>query len=127
MNMMSESQNNIDSSPNPAVNNMRRAEVDGGIALDELPVGAVLEADTQHRTYRLENRGDGKVLISGHPEYCPEPVLVEYYGATDGTQLLKFWLVEPGLRMEFRHPAFGLLKTSKVRAIRELAPAGSVM
>jgi hypothetical protein len=122
---MSGSMNNEDSNLNPAVANIQRPEGDNSIALDEMPVGAVLEADTQHRTYRLENKGDGKVLISGHPQYCPEPVVVEYYGATDGSQLLKFWLIEPGLRMEFRHPAFGLLKTSRVRGVRELTPVAA--
>jgi hypothetical protein len=32
-----------------------------GIDLDELPVGAVLEIETSHHTYLLENRGEGRL------------------------------------------------------------------
>ena len=43
-----------------------------GVMLNELPLGTVLEAQTKHHTYHLENRGEGNVLISGHPTYCPQ-------------------------------------------------------
>ena len=92
------------------------------VALDELPVGAVLEVETGHSTYRIENRGEGKALISGHPDYCPEPVLVDFHGAV-GPSSLKMWLIEPELKMEFRHPDFGVVRTSRVRRIRQLKVA----
>ena len=53
-----------------------QSEIEGGVSLDELPVGAVLDVQTANTLYRIENRGDGEVLISGHPEICPTPVLV---------------------------------------------------
>jgi len=90
------------------------------VAVDELPVGALLEVETGHSTYRLENRGDGKVLISGHPTYCPEPTLVDLHGSVGGAALLKMWLIEPGLKMEFQHPTFGVVRTSRVRAVRRI-------
>jgi len=98
-----------------------------GVMLNELPLGTVLEAQTKHHTYHLENRGEGNVLISGHPTYCPEPVLVQFYRAGEGSPMFKFLRVVPGLRMEFRHPTFGLVSTSPVREIREVAPTKSVM
>jgi len=96
-----------------------QAERSQSVALDELPVGAVVEVETGHSTYRLENRGEGKALISGHPTYCPEPVLVDFHGAV-GPSTLKMWLIEPDLKMEFRHPDFGVVRTSKVRKIRQV-------
>lgn len=93
-----------------------------GVAVDELPVGAVLEVATGHSTYLVENRGEGKVLISGHPTYCPEPVLVDLHGSVGGVSLLKIWFIEPGSKMEFQHPTFGVVRTSRVRSVRELKP-----
>ena len=61
-----------------------------GVMLNELPLGTVLEAQTKHHTYHLENRGKGNVLISGHPTYCPEPVLVQFYRAGEGSPMFKF-------------------------------------
>jgi len=90
------------------------------LALDELPSGAVIEAETGHHTYRIENLGQGEVLISGHPVYCPEPVQVEFYGSIDRTGAIKMWSIGPGMKMEFQHPQFGPVQTSRVRAVREV-------
>ena len=161
------------------------SEIHGGVELSELAPGAVVEVTTRHHTYTLENRGDGDVLICGHPMYCPEPVLVRFHGSTWGTPLIRRrffgvflrWLVHPRapiepnaianpathhlgkrrlanlrvdipqrhldrairlqqfpvprrrfigreMRMEFRHPVFGVLLTSHVSEIRELPPSG---
>jgi hypothetical protein len=90
-----------------------------GVDLCDLPLGAVLEVETGHHTYRVENRGDGKVLIAGHPRYCPEPVLVDLHGSVGEGSLLKLWFIGRGMRMEFVHPQFGAVWTSRIREIRE--------
>jgi hypothetical protein len=95
------------------------SEIEGGVTLDELPVGAVLDVQTANTLYRLENRGDGEVLISGHPEICPEPVLVNFHGSTWGTPMLKVRFIGREMRMEFFHPEKGIVRTSRVRDIRE--------
>jgi hypothetical protein len=99
------------------------AAVSNGVDIDALAIGARLEIETGHTTYRLENRGEGKVLISGHAEYCPEPILVDFQGSVGGSAVLKMWRIEPGLKMAFRHPKLGMVRTSRVRSIRELQPA----
>ena len=95
------------------------SEIEGGVSLDELPVGAVLDVQTSNTLYRIENRGDGEVLISGHPEICPTPVLVNFYGSTWGTPLLKLRFIGRDMRMEFFHPERGIVRTSRVREIHE--------
>jgi hypothetical protein len=95
----------------------------GAVNIDELAIGATLEIETGHTTYRMENRGHGQVLISGHPEYCPEPLLVDFQGSVGGPALLKAWHIEPGMKMAFQHPKFGTVRTSRVRSIRRLVPA----
>jgi hypothetical protein len=109
---------NFDSAINRAI---CQSEAEGGVSLNDLEVGAVLEVETGGHTYRIENRGEGKVLISGHPEYCPEPVLADLHGSTWGTGLIKMRFIGRGMRMEFEHPTSGLIWTSRVKAIREVS------
>jgi hypothetical protein len=94
-----------------------------GVSLDDLAVGAIIEVVTGHHTYRMENRGRGEVLISGHPVYCPEPVQVELYGSIGESHEIKMWFIGPGMRLEFRHPVFGVVQTSRVREIHQLTAA----
>jgi hypothetical protein len=96
-----------------------QSEIEGGVSLDELPVGAVLDVQTSNNLYRIEHRGDGEVLISGHPEICPEPVLVNFHGSTWGTPMLKIRFIGRDMRMEFFHPERGIVRTSRVREIQE--------
>ena len=100
-----------------------QSEIEGGVGLDELPIGAVLDVQTANTLYRIENRGDGEVLISGHPEICPEPVLVSFHGSTWGTPMLKLRFIGRDMRMEFHHPEKGVVRTSRVREIHEQTAA----
>jgi hypothetical protein len=96
-------------------------DTEDGIYLDELPVGAMLDIETDHHNYRVENRGDGRALISGHPVYCPEAVLVDLHGSTAwGGAILKMRFIGRGMRLEFHHPVRGVISTSRVRDIHEL-------
>jgi len=42
----------------------------------------VLKIQKQHHDYMAVTLSANSVLISGHPEYCPEPVLVAIAGST---------------------------------------------
>ena len=96
-----------------------QSEIEGGVSLDRLPIGAVLEVQTRNRIYTVENLGDGDVLLSGHPDYCPEPTPVRFQGSTWGRSLVKFHFLGRGMHLEFRHPALGVIRTSRVEEIRE--------
>lgn len=109
---------NFDDSINRAI---CQSEIEGGVHMDELPIGTVLNVQTANTLYQLENRGDGEVLISGHPEICPDPVLVNFHGSTWGSAMLKMGFVGREMSLEFRHPEKGLVRTSRVREIRELS------
>ena len=39
-----------------------------------LPPGSLLDVETKNRHYHIECLGGGDIRISGHPDYCPEPV-----------------------------------------------------
>lgn len=95
----------------------------GGVNLAELPMGATLEVKTAHRTYLVEKCENDEIRISGHPKYCPEPVLVHYFGATDDTPMLQSGSIAPGMQMEFWHPTLGMIRTSRVQELQQLFPS----
>jgi hypothetical protein len=98
--------------------NIVQSEIEGGVYLDDLSEGAVLEVETQNRWYTIVIRGRGKELISGHPQYCPDPVPVSIAGSTWGGSMLKLRFIGRGMRLEFRHPVYRTIITSRIVDIR---------
>ncbi len=94
--------------------NIIQSEVEGGVYLRDLPPGAVLAIETQNRFYTLVTLEDEAVLLSGHPEFCPEPVVVRIQGSTWGGSMLKAKFVGRGMRLEFVHPVHHTVITSRV-------------
>jgi hypothetical protein len=99
--------------------NVIRSEIEGGVHLRDLAPGAVLEVRTCQRRYTIVNQGGGDALISGHPEYCPSPVLVKIHGSTWGGSMLKEQFIGRGMHLEFRHPNFLPITTSRILEVRE--------
>lgn len=98
--------------------NFIESEIEGGIYLDNMPVGHFLEIETQNRIYTIERREDG-FYISGHPEFCPEPVKVEIRGSTWGGSIIKAGFIGRGMHLEFTHPEFKTVTTSIIKEIKE--------
>jgi len=102
--------------------NIAQSEVEGGVRLEALPRGCRLEVQTQHRRYTVINCGDGWVLISGHPEYCPSPLLVRILGSNWGGSMLKMRFIGRSMHLEFKHPEYRTpIITSRILEIREAA------
>ena len=106
-----------------AVNcNIIGSEIEGGVFLDQLQPQCVLQIQTQNRCYTAVMLGGSQALISGHPEYCPQPTLVAIAGSTWGGSMLKRRFVGRGMRVEFCHPEYSKpIVTSRVQEIRECA------
>ena len=98
--------------------NIVQSEIEGGVHLDDLSEGAILEVETQHHGYRIVNCSGGKTLISGHPKFCPEPVVVRIAGSTWGGSMLKARFIGRGMHLEFQHPTYHRIVTSLVVDIR---------
>jgi len=98
--------------------NIAQAEIEGGVYLDGLCEGAMLIVETQHHAYTIVVRGRGRDLISGHPKYCPDLVPVRIEGSTWGGSMLKARFIGRGMQLEFRHPAFRTILTSRIVNIR---------
>jgi hypothetical protein len=71
----------------------------------ELPVGSLLEVETRNRHYRIECLGGGAVRISGHPDYCPAPVV---------GRILESGLIERGRHLHLILEDHRPLTTSRV-------------
>jgi hypothetical protein len=100
--------------------NIVGSEVEGGVFLEDLPPSTVLRIYTQHRCYTAVMLGGSQALISGHPEYCPQPVPVAISGSTWGGSMLKMHFVGRGMHLEFHHPEYRTpIVTSLVQDIHE--------
>ncbi len=99
--------------------NIIRSEIEGGVYLRDLPEPATVEVETQNRWYTMVVRHDGSAWIWGHPEFCPEPVLVRITGSNWGGSMLKTAYLGRGMHLEFRHPNYeGPIVTSPIVDIR---------
>ena len=97
-----------------------QSEIEGGVFLSDLPPSTVLEIQTMHHCYRAVMLGGCEALLSGHPEFCPEPVQVAISGSTWGGSMLKLQFVGRGMHLEFRHPQYPMpIVTSPIQEIRD--------
>ncbi len=100
-----------------------QSEIEGGVSLADVPPGTVLEVETENRVYRIIHMESGESLISGHPQFCPDPVLVRIHGSTWGGSMLKELYIGRGMHLEFRHPGYQPITTSRILEIRHLPAA----
>jgi len=94
---------------------------DEGVYVNDLAQGEVLELDTLHHHYRLVKRNKDHFRISGHPQFCPDPIDVEVEGsfANKWPSVPRPGFIGRGMHLMFKHPAFDLVTTSEIREIRK--------
>jgi hypothetical protein len=106
--------------------NIVRSEIEGGVFLERLPPETVLKIQTQNHCYTTVLLGGSQALISGHPRFCPQPVLVAITGSTWGGSMLKLRFLGRGMYLEFHHPDYRTpILTSSIQEIRECPQPGS--
>jgi len=101
--------------------NIIRSEIEGGVYLGDLPPGSVLSIRTRNRVYEMVVLDDGAALISGHPEFCPEPTKVQIHGSTWGGPMIMTRYLGRGMHLEFKHPQHQVIVTSRILDIRAAA------
>ena len=66
-----------------------------------LAPGSRIDVETKSRHYQIECLGGNAIRISGHPEYCPNPVPARLHGSLDKEGVLEFGLIGRGMRFLF--------------------------
>jgi hypothetical protein len=112
--------------PNPhlsdSVNrNIIQSEIEGGVYLRDLAPGSVLSIQTKNRAYRMVVLGNGAALLSGHPEFCPEPTEVQIHGSTWGGPMIMSKYLGRGMHLEFERSENQVITTSRIVDIRAAA------
>lgn len=100
-----------------------QSEIEGGVHLEDLPGGAALVVETENRSYRVMMDNCGAAYISGHPVFCPKPTLVNIHGSSWGGSMLKVAYIGRGMHLEFHHPEYQTITTSKIVEIRHSGQA----
>jgi len=101
-----------------------QSEIEGGVHLADLPKGAKLRVETENRCYAVVVRDNASAYISGHPVFCPDPILVNIHGSSWGGSMLKTAYIGRGMHLEFHHPDYETITTSKIVNVRsESAPS----
>jgi hypothetical protein len=77
-------------------------EFPDGVQLAELKQGAVIDVETQSRHYSLEYLGGDEVRVSGHPQWCPTPVVVKLEGSLGNSGAFEPGFVGPGMHLVFQ-------------------------
>lgn len=107
---------------------MRTTDMDASVEMvdcESLKPGSLVDVETKSRHYRIECLGGQRIRISGHPEYCPEPVPAWLQGSIAHDGSLDFGLIERGRRMMFLVGENKPVTTSKVIRMRVDAAADS--
>jgi len=93
-----------------------------GVDLNSLRVGSLIDVETKSRHYRIEYPGGNSIRVSGHPEFCPQPVLASLQGSLDRDGTLETGFIACGMRMIFLLDDAHPITTSRVVHVRVEQP-----
>ena len=100
---------------------LAQSQIEGGVRVEDLVPGSWLQVKTQNTCYRILILFGAMVLITGHPLFCPRPVLITIHGSTWGGSMLKVRFIGRGMHLEFHHPDYSTpIVTSPIQEIQEL-------
>ena len=63
--------------------------------------GSVIDVETKSRHYQIECLGGNEIRVSGHPEFCPEPVTAHLQGSFDREGNFELGLIGRDMRLRF--------------------------
>ena len=87
------------------------------VDLKSMSPGAQLDVETRSRHYHIECLGGNAMKISGHPEYCPTPVVAELQGSTTPNGTFESGAIKPGNHLVFLLGKHLPVTTSKILRI----------
>jgi hypothetical protein len=63
--------------------------------------GSLIDVETKSRHYQIECLGGDTIRISGHPEFCPEPITAHVQGSFNEEGHFEPGLIGRGMRLRF--------------------------
>jgi hypothetical protein len=90
---------------------MKSAEL---VECRSLERGSLIDVETKSRHYQIECLGGNAIRISGHPEFCPEPVKAHLQGSFDQEGLFELGMIGRGRRIRFLLDGERPVTTSRV-------------
>jgi hypothetical protein len=90
---------------------MRSAEL---LDCKSLEPGSLIDVETTSRHYRIECLGGSTIRVSGHPRFCPTPVVAQLEGSVTNEGTIEAGIIERGMRMVFLLENHTPVTTSKV-------------
>ncbi|MEO8051841.1 MAG: hypothetical protein ABI833_15595, partial [Acidobacteriota bacterium] len=84
--------------------------------------GSLIDVETKSRHYRIEYLGGNSIRVSGHPEFCPRPVMASLQGSLDLDGTLEAGFIACGMRMIFLLDDVHPITTSRVMHVRVEEP-----
>ena len=86
------------------------------VDLKSIYPGSLIDVETKHRHYQIECLGSTTMRISGHPDYCPAPVLAELQGSVD-REGIELGQIKPGKQLVFTLANHVPITTSKIVSV----------
>ena len=90
---------------------MRSAEL---LDCKSLEPGSLIDVETMSRHYRIECLGGNTIRVSGHPRFCPTPVVAQLEGSVTSEGTIESGIIERGTRLVFLFEDHIPVTTSKV-------------
>jgi hypothetical protein len=92
------------------------------VDLKNMSPGSQIDVETKSRHYHIECLGGNSMKISGHPEYCPTPVVAELQGSTTPNGTFESGAIKPGNHLVFLLGKNLPVTTSKILRIHVNTP-----
>jgi hypothetical protein len=96
---------------------MTSAEGFDAVELKSMRPGSLIDVETKSRHYQIECLGGNTMRISGHPDFCPAPVLAELQGSVDREGAVELGQIKRGKHLVFMLGEHLPVKTSKVLSV----------
>ncbi len=84
--------------------------------------GSLIDVETKSRHYRIEYLGGNSIRVSGHPEFCPDPVMATLQGSLDRDGTLETDFIACGMRMIILLGDAQPITTSRILHVRVEPP-----
>jgi hypothetical protein len=96
-----------------------KSELPSGVYLSKLNAGTSVDLETKSRHYRIEYLDGDRIRISGHPRWCPSPILARLRGSRVGSEEFEEGYIGYGMRLVFEPlDSHVPIITSKITDIR---------